>query len=94
MLRIPCPWCGPRNESEFRYGGEAGIARPSPERASDEEWAEYLYFRTNPKGPHREQWCHVHGCRQWFNVERDTVTHEITRVWLPGERADREEGGA
>ncbi|MBL8960475.1 MAG: sarcosine oxidase subunit delta, partial [Gemmatimonadetes bacterium] len=22
MLQIPCPWCGPREEEEFRYGGE------------------------------------------------------------------------
>ncbi|MGZ8625813.1 MAG: sarcosine oxidase subunit delta, partial [Actinomycetota bacterium] len=23
MLLIPCPWCGPRDEVEFRYGGQA-----------------------------------------------------------------------
>jgi uncharacterized protein len=25
MLLVPCPWCGPRPEVEFRYGGQAGI---------------------------------------------------------------------
>ena len=29
MLLIPCPWCGARPENEFRYGGEAHIARPA-----------------------------------------------------------------
>ena len=29
MLLIPCPWCGPRDEIEFHYGGEAHIARPA-----------------------------------------------------------------
>ena len=27
MLQIPCPWCGPRDEIEFSYGGEAHIIR-------------------------------------------------------------------
>ena len=30
MLWIDCPWCGPRPETEFRYGGETYIARPEP----------------------------------------------------------------
>jgi len=28
MLRIPCPWCGVRDESEFRYRGDATRSRP------------------------------------------------------------------
>ena len=28
MLLIDCPWCGPRDECEFSYGGEAHIKRP------------------------------------------------------------------
>ncbi len=28
MLLIPCPWCGPRDETEFTYGGEAHIVAP------------------------------------------------------------------
>ena len=82
LLLIECPWCGPRDESEFSYGGEAHIVRPpEPDRLDDEEWADYLFMRTNPRGRHLEQWCHTHGCRQWFNVERDTVTSEIVRVY-------------
>ena len=87
MLQITCPWCGPRDESEFSYGGEAHIARPhEPEKLSDEQWADYLFMRTNPRGSHREQWCHSFGCRRWFNVERDTVSYEIKAIYKAGEQ--------
>lgn len=88
MLLIECPWCGPRDESEFSYGGEAHIVRPAdPYALSDDEWADYLFNRTNPKGLHREQWCHSHGCRRWFNAERDTVSYQIKSVYKIGEPA-------
>ena len=78
MILVPCPWCGDRNETEFSYGGQAGVPYPDdPSALSDEEWARYLFFRANPRGPHRERWVHTHGCRRWFELERDTVTHEI-----------------
>ena len=77
MLRIPCPWCGLRDLGEFRYGGEAGVERPEdPAACSDQDWADYLYYRNNLKGPQRERWVHIHGCRQWFELSRDTLTHE------------------
>jgi sarcosine oxidase, subunit delta len=81
MLRIHCPCCGPRDEDEFVFGGEAHLARPDPGQASDEEWAQYLFFRANPKGVHHERWQHVYGCRCWFNVARDTVSHRILAVY-------------
>jgi heterotetrameric sarcosine oxidase delta subunit len=85
MLTIDCPWCGPRDETEFGFGGEAHRTRPAdPSALSDAEWAEFLFMRTNPKGLHRERWVHSHGCRRWFNVERHTVTNEITRVYQMG----------
>ena len=86
MLLIPCPWCGPRPEIEFRHGGEAHIARPSdPSALSDSDWALFLYARTNPKGSHRERWRHIHGCGRFFNAVRDTVTDRIAAVYKPGE---------
>jgi len=85
MLRITCPWCGPRDEIEFRYGGQGGIAYPpDPDALSDEAWAAYLFMRDNPKGEHDERWVHGAGCRRWFEVVRDTVTHEIVRTGPPG----------
>jgi len=78
MLQLECPWCGPRDEVEFSYGGQAAVAYPvDPSALSDEEWAAFLFVRDNPKGPFAERWVHTHGCRRWFDVVRDTVTHEI-----------------
>jgi heterotetrameric sarcosine oxidase delta subunit len=86
MLLIPCPWCGPRDEAEFRCGGEAHIARPKhPDALSDAAWADYLFMRANPKGRLRERWVHSVGCRRWFNLVRDTVSHEIVAVYRMGE---------
>ena len=92
MLLIECPWCGARDESEFTYGGEAHIVRPeNPDNVTDEEWADYLFYRKNPKGDHLEQWCHASGCRRWFNVQRDTLTYEIKQVYRIGETPARGE---
>lgn len=81
MLRIDCPWCGGRDEHEYLCGGASHISRPGFDEASDREWAEYLFFRDNPKGVHLERWLHVHGCGQWFNVARDTRSHAIVAVY-------------
>ena len=29
MQLIACPWCGPRDEIEFSYGGQAAVAYPA-----------------------------------------------------------------
>jgi heterotetrameric sarcosine oxidase delta subunit len=75
MLEITCPWCGPREEIEFRHGGQDVAI---PEQSTDAEWGRVLYCRANPAGLLVERWVHVHGCGQWFNVKRDTLTHEIS----------------
>ena len=85
MLLIPCPWCGKRDEVEFRYGGQAGITFTGEAGSmSDDELTELLYMRDNPKGVWRERWFHAAGCRRWFDVERDTATYRISRSWPPG----------
>ena len=87
MLLIPCPWCGEREETEFRCSGEAHIARPrQASTLSDDAWADYLFMRCNPKGVHFERWRHVHGCGRWFNVARDTVSDAILAVYRMGEQ--------
>ena len=51
MQLIPCPWCGPRDEVEFHYGGQAHVPYPEdPQALDDEAWARYVFFRDNPKG--------------------------------------------
>ena len=84
MLLIACPWCGPRAQVEFTYGGDAAVRRPAAD-AAIEAWVEFVYLRDNPAGPHEEMWFHGAGCRQWFRVRRDTRTHEILGSSRPGE---------
>ena len=87
MQLIPCPWCGPREEAEFHYGGQAHVGYPDdPYALTDEQWAHYVFFRDNPKGLFAERWCHSHGCRRWFNAVRDTTTYRFQRVYRPGEQ--------
>lgn len=89
MLLIDCPYCGARAETEFAYGGEAGITRPAdPAALTDAEWADYLFMRSNPRGMHRELWNHAAGCRRWFKVERDTVSYRIHSTSALSERED------
>ena len=86
MFVIKCPYCGERDQTEFSCHGESHIARPeNPNEVSDKEWGEYLFFRSNPKGMHYERWTHDHGCRQWFNVQRHTVTDKIIQTYKMGE---------
>jgi heterotetrameric sarcosine oxidase delta subunit len=87
MLLIDCPWCGPRDEVEFRYGGQAHVRYPQDaESLDDAQWAEYVFVRDNPKGPFAERWVHSVGCRRWFNVVRDTVSYRVLAVYRIGER--------
>lgn len=80
MLLIDCPWCGLRDEIEFRWGGESHIARPD-DRADTATWTGYLFFHDNPKGTNFERWHHEFGCRRWFNVVRDTTSHAVMKSY-------------
>jgi sarcosine oxidase subunit delta len=83
MLLIHCPYCEmERPELEFRYGGEAHVARPAvPSAIDDTAWADFLYFRSNPRGIHAERWRHMYGCGRFFNCIRDTVTDHIVTTY-------------
>lgn len=72
-MRIPCPYCGERDVHEFVYRGDASLSRPS----GDAGFYEYVYLRKNVAGRMREHWYHAQGCRNWIELDRDTVTHEI-----------------
>jgi sarcosine oxidase subunit delta len=80
MMQITCPWCGKCDEWEFEYGGPSRVVRP-PLEAQDETWGDYLFFRDNVKGISVERWRHSYGCGQWFNVERDSVTHRVSAAF-------------
>ena len=89
-MLIPCPVCGPRDHGEFTYCGDATVVRPEILDGDAGRWAQYVYDRGNPRGAHREYWHHVHGCRQWMAVERDTLTHDVGGAELVGAWAGRE----
>ena len=74
-MRLPCPWCGPRDLSEFVYRGDASVARPLGDDPN--AMADYIYPRENPAAALSEHWFHAHGCRAWFVLKRNTRTHEI-----------------
>jgi sarcosine oxidase subunit delta len=85
-MRLPCPCCGWRDEAEFRFGGDADVSRPGPpEAVSDAEWADYLFRHVQVAGWQAERWHHGHGCRRWFNLWRNTITHEVGAGALMGE---------
>ena len=95
VLISPCPYCGPRPELEFGYGGEAHIARPGPNDAvTPEQWAAFQYQRTNTQGPHAERWRHSRGCGRFFNVVRDTTTDQISHSYRIGEARPDVKSGA
>ena len=82
-MRIDCPYCGPRDSGEFTYRGDA---RPSRPVSSDTQaFVDYVYLRDNVAGPMEEHWYHLHGCRHWLKVRRNTLSHEIESSILAGE---------
>lgn len=70
MKLLNCPLNGPRPVLEFAFGGELR-PMPDPDRASDLEWADYVWNRNGAPGVKREWWCHVPS-GYWFIAERDT----------------------
>lgn len=79
MQLFPCPFCGPRSETEFHFGGDAGNHRPEGFRTvTDGEWTAYLHERNNLRGAANEIWMHM-TCGEVFRMERDTVHHGIAR---------------
>lgn len=85
MQLFPCPFCGPRSESEFHFGGDAGNHRPEGFRdVTDGVWAAYLYERNNRRGAASEIWMHM-ACGEVFRMERDTVNHRVAQSVTLGE---------
>jgi sarcosine oxidase subunit delta len=84
-MRLPCPFCGVRDEGEFAFEGPVmdWPALDAPEGA----WVEAVFLREQPKGEAEELWRHAHGCGSWLAITRNNVTHEVLDVRLarPGE---------
>lgn len=78
MMQIHCPWCGPRNATEFHHHGPSS-SRPQVGTTTAEQWRRFLYIHDNPLGDVTETWYHGSGCRRFFQVVRDTLTNVQTR---------------
>ena len=77
MQLFPCPFCGPRDETEFHFGGEAGNIRPEPAgEVAPSAGRNSSTANANPKGATREIWLHL-TCGEFFLMERDTVSHVV-----------------
>jgi sarcosine oxidase, subunit delta len=80
---LTCPYCGPREVTDFGFGGELN---PRPKSApSLRELGEYNYFRRNVAGVQQEWWLHSSGCGEWFIAERNTLTNEVRWTAPPNE---------
>ncbi|MDB5657048.1 MAG: sarcosine oxidase subunit delta [Tardiphaga sp.] len=82
-MRIPCPYCGPRDTTEFAYHGDATLTRP----AAGEAMYQYVYLRDNRAGIHQELWYHSAGCHAWLTVTRNLATHDILAAELTHDEA-------
>lgn len=78
MKILNCPLNGPRNISEFAYGGEVQIM-PAVD-AGVREWADYVFIENNTRGLVREWWIHL-PTSYWFIAERDTETNDVVRTY-------------
>ncbi|MEM7358340.1 MAG: sarcosine oxidase subunit delta [Pseudomonadota bacterium] len=91
MKLLTCPLNGPRNISEFTYGGEYH-PMPDDRSADSSAWAEYVFFHDNRAGVVLEWWCHTPSS-YWFLAERDTVSDQVVRTFAFSELGDTQEGG-
>jgi len=87
MKIMNCPLNGPRNISEFVWGGEVKEMPSGPE-VSPHDWAGYVFIENNIAGVVREWWCHV-PTSFWFIAERNTVSDEIIRTYPASEVFNR-----
>jgi len=78
MQLFNCPFCGPRDQSEFTYLREAATIPALDAGAA--AWQRFVYERDNPCGAHAEWWHHNHGCRQVLEMVRHTQTHEVLEI--------------
>ncbi|MBP0437240.1 sarcosine oxidase subunit delta [Tianweitania sediminis] len=80
MQLFSCPFCGPRDETEFLFAAEAGKVRPEPApEVSAADWSKYLHRVSNPRGATREIWVHQ-TCGEYFLMERNTVSHVVANT--------------
>lgn len=86
MKILTCPLNGPRNITEFQY---LGPVREEPAEEASQLIAR-IFFPPNPAGVLVEWWRHTTS-NTLFLAERNTLTDEVLRTWLPA-KPDSEKG--
>ncbi len=78
-LKLACPTCGPRDSTEFWFGGELPAHHAPAAPGDDPLEADFarVWLRANLAGVRGERWFHHAGCRRWLVVQRDTRTNEF-----------------
>ncbi len=84
MKIMNCPLNGPRNITEFVWGGEVQADAQSRSLGRSRLGRLGCSWRTTTAGVVREWWCHV-PTSFWFIAERNTVTDEILKTYPAGE---------
>jgi sarcosine oxidase subunit delta len=72
-LRVRCPFCGERPDTEFAFGGELRDVSSLDPQA---DFAR-VYLHENPAGVQQERWYHAAGCKRWVTLSRDTTTNRF-----------------
>lgn len=91
MKIMPCPVNGPRNITEFVYGGPV-VDVEGGNSGDDEAWSEALFAPHGPPGVVREWWCHG-PTGTWFIAERNTLTDEILCTYAAPRRGSAARAG-
>ena len=91
---IEHPLLGPRDAEEFVHLGDASLLVRPDWQAGDatqvqDKFHDYVYLRDNPAGEYRELWYHEHGDRSYLVVTRCTMSHDISRVELARDVAEK-----
>lgn len=67
---LQCPYCGPRDVGEFRYGGQILLASAGTPECPG----------SNLPEPQWERWFHRFGCQSWFAAQRNVQTNEVLQT--------------
>jgi sarcosine oxidase delta subunit len=76
-MRIPCPHCGERDVSEFRYGGDASRQRPAHGTGDLKAWHDYTSPSTTRKVRTRSIGSMCWAAASGSALKRNTATNEI-----------------
>lgn len=90
MKILTCPINGPRNISEFVWGGPVKAA-PDPATCSDEEWTAHLFLEANVAGEVDEWWLHA-PTNTWFIARRNTITDTVLATMTVDDYFARRDG--